>query len=52
MDLQAWMVEDHDVEVWGARVENTSGIERGSFKSLCHAQNNFGYYFIIGFIGG
>ena len=42
-DLQAWMVdlEARDVERWGARVEDTLGLERGSSKSLYHAQNNF-----------
>ena len=42
VDLQIWMVEARDVDRWGARVEDTLGLESGSFKSLYHAQNNFG----------
>ena len=44
VNLQTWMVpvEARDAERWGGRAEGTSGLERGSFKSLYHAQNNFG----------
>ena len=42
VDLQTWMVEARDVDRWGARVEDKLGLQPGSFKSLYHAQNNFG----------
>ena len=42
VDLQTWMVEARDVDRWGARVEDKLGLQPGSFKSLHHAQNNFG----------
>ena len=44
VNLQTWMVpvEARDAEWWGGRAEGTLGLERGSFKSLYHAQNNFG----------
>ena len=49
VDLQIWMVEARDVDRWGARVEDTLGLEPGSFKSLYHAQNNFGWLFYYWF---
>ena len=41
-DYWSIVVEARDAERWGSRVEDTLGLERGSFKSLYHAQNNFG----------
>ena len=37
----ALMLSRH-VDRWGARVEDKLGLQPGSFKSLYHAQNNFG----------
>ena len=42
IDLQKWMVEARDIKKWGPRVEETLGLDSGSFQSLYRAQNNFG----------
>ena len=42
INLQKWMVEVRDIKKWGPRVEETLGLDSGSFQSLYRAQNNFG----------
>ena len=42
VNLQTWMVEARDAEKWGARVEDTLNLERGSFKSLLSCAKQFG----------
>ena len=53
VDLQIWMVEARDVDLWGARVEDTRWVSNQVLSShFIMRKTILVDYFIIGFIGG